>query len=71
MSFFDPQIINESLPQNWFDYEYHLEVDVRNVHHIQVLESKGWVKFAGGDLVVNSDQETPLVETVWLGLRIY
>lgn len=45
MSFFDPRMRSEILPDAWFDYDAHVEVDSRNRYLIDHLTRTGWICF--------------------------
>lgn len=70
MSFNDPTMINNKLPEHWNDYDLHVEVNVMEYYLIEYLEKTKWVYFADGGIIygnVNGMDNTN--RTRWYGLK--
>lgn len=71
MSFFDPQMTHESLPDGWFDYDLHVEVPTTNIRLIKHLENTNWIYFANGGYITGNVKYKEIIDssTRWYGLN--
>lgn len=71
MSFFDPQMTHNSLPDGWFDYDLHVEVSPTDIRLIRHLENTNWVYFANGGYNIGNVKYKEILDrtTRWYGLN--
>jgi hypothetical protein len=54
MSFFDPTMINNPLPEGWINYDLHIEVYESDYILIKHLEKTKWEYFAKGGYITGT-----------------
>lgn len=67
MSFFDPMMVSSGIPENWSDYEIHVEVNSINTELIKHLEKTGWENFSLSKVEVGLDGSR--CHYFWYGLN--
>lgn len=71
MGFLDPQMVNMPLPDNWNEYDLHVEISVGRKEAIRFLEETGWECFSEGEIVASAHTGVDRYATTkWYGKKI-